>query len=296
MEAVAMRKRKREPLGRKANLPPVPEVRRLPRPTDFNFTSDDVVTPLVEGGWSIERMPAESPADLSAVNLFTTPLAFNDPRQKLDRDIKAVIANYVADVARRRGRAPVPLAKFRARFSKFRIDIAKLLDNFPDQDAGADDAASAAALAVDGALIDAVSIKLETQDRMSVLDIEQIREGLQALLEAVDDARADEGIESHRAAHVLLKDLAKVYVERTGAQPSAAPDGHFRRFVEAINRQIPENYQVIGLANVIGDAVTAASRQQVSSGSAARHPMVPFESGLPDSQTWPKPVQTGEGA
>jgi hypothetical protein len=255
-------KSKREPLRKSKLPPPVPEVRRLPRPTDFNFTSDDVVAPLVEGGWNIERTLAEALTEAPAINLFVTPLAFNDPRQKLDRDIKAVVADYVADVARRRGRAAVPPAKFRTRFSKFRIDLAKLLDNFPDPDTVADDAAAAAALAIDSALVDAVSIKLETQDRASPLDIEQIREALQALLEAVDDARADEGVEQHRAAHVLVKNLAKVYVERTGAAPSAAPDGHFRRFVEAINRQIPENYQVSGLANLIGEAVTAATRLQ----------------------------------
>jgi hypothetical protein len=258
MEVVAMPRGKREALGGKSNSPPVPEVRRLPRPTDFNFTSDDVVAPLVEGGWNIERTPAQSQAEISAVSLFATPLAVNDPRQKLDRDIKAIVANYVAGVAQRRGRGAVQPAKFRARFSKFRVDIAKLLGNFPD--AGAADAASAA-LAVDGAVIDAVSIKLETQESPSTLDLAQIRDGLRALLEAVDDARADAGIESHRAAHVLLKDLAKVYVERTGAKPSAALESHFGRFVAAINRQIPENYQANGLANLIGGAVTAANRQ-----------------------------------
>jgi hypothetical protein len=262
METVAMPKGKREALGGKSSPPPVPEVRRLPRPTDFNFASDDVVGPLVEGGWNIERTPAQSQVEISAVSLFATPLAFSDPRQKLDRDIKAIVANYVADVAQRRGRPAVQPAKFRARFSKFRIDLAKLLSNFPDQDASAGDAAAASALAVDSALIDAVSIKLETQDRTGTLDLEQIRDGLGALLEAVDDARADEGIGSHRATHVLLKHLAKVYVERTGVKPSAALDGHFGRFVAAINRQIPENYQAIGLANLIGGAVTAANRQQ----------------------------------
>jgi len=255
-----MPKGKREALGGKSSPPPVPEVRRLPRPTDFNFTSDDVVGPLVEGGWNIERPPAQSQVEISAVSLFATPLALNDPRQKLDRDIKAIVANYVAGVAQRRGRPAVPPAKFRARFAKFRIDIAKLLGSFPGPDASAGEAA-AAALAIDSALIDAVSIKLETQEGPRSLDLEQIRDGLRALLEAVDDARADEGIGSHRATHVLLKDLAKVYVERTGVKPSAALEGHFGRFVAAINRQIPENYQAIGLANLIGGAVTAANRQ-----------------------------------
>jgi hypothetical protein len=280
MERAAMPKSKRESAGRKPSLPPVPEVRRLPRPTDFNFTSDDVVRPLIEGGWNFEPAPADSRAEISAVNLFATPLAFNDPRQKLDRDIKAIVANYVADVAQRRGRPAVPPAKFRARFSKFRIDIAKVLSNFPDSNASAGDAAAAAALAVDGALIDAVNIKLETQDGTNTLDIEQIREGLRALLEAVDDARADEGIESHRAAHVLLKDLAKVYVERTGVKLSAVPDARFRQFVEAINRQIPENYRAIGLADLIAGAITAANRQPL-------HPLVPADAGTQSVPTEP---------
>jgi hypothetical protein len=290
-----MPKSKREPARRKPSLPPVPEVRRLPRPTDFNFTSDDVVRPLIEGGWNIEPAPAEARAAFSAISLFATPLAFNDPRQKLDRDIKAIVANYVADVAQRRGRAAVPPAKFRARFSKFRIDIAKLLSNFPDPNASVgDDAAAAAALAVDGALIDAVNIKLETQDGTNTLELGQIREGLRALLEAVDDARADEGIGSHRAAHVLLKDLAKVYVERTGVKLSAAPDARFRQFVEAINTQIPESYRVDGLANLIAGAVAAANRQQISSAPAATYPTVPFE--VPVDPTPPKPGYAGESA
>jgi hypothetical protein len=289
METEAMPKSKRDPLRQKSNLPPVPEVRRLPRPTDFNFASDNVVGPLVEGGWNIERTLAESRAEISAVSLFATPLAFNDPRQKLDRDIKAIVANYVADVARHRGRPVVRPPKLRARVSKFRNDIAKLLTNFPDPNASANDAAAASALAVDSALIDAVNIKLETQDCTNALDLEQIRDSLRALLEAVDRARADEGIGGpHRAAHVLLKNLAKVYVERTGVKASVAPDDHFGRFVEAINRQIPENYQVIGPTNLIAGAVTAANRQQISPGSPARCPVVPSESGLPDNQTGSK--------
>jgi hypothetical protein len=254
-----MPKSRRESLDRKSKASPVAEVRRLPRPTDFNFASDDVVGPLVEGGWNVERAPAQSQAEISAISLFVTPLAFNDPRQKLDRDIKAIVANYVAGVAQRRGRPAVQPAKFRARFSKFRIEVAKLLSNFPDPEASAGDGASA--LAVDGALIDVVSIKLETQEGPGTLDLEQIRDGLRALLEAIDDARADEGVGPHRATHVLLKDLAKVYAERTGAKPSAALDGHFGRFVAAINRQIPENYQAVGLANLIGGAVAAVNRQ-----------------------------------
>ena len=291
-----MPKRKRVRPGGKSNVPPVPEVRRLPRPTDFNFASADVVGPLIEGGWNIERTLDESRAEISALGSFATPLAFNDPRQKLDRDIKAIIANYVADVAQRRGRPEVQPAKFRARASRLRNDIAKLLGNFPDQNASAGDAAAASVLAVDSSLIDAVNIKLEAQDRTNVLDVEQIGDSLRALLEAVDGARADEGIGSHRAAHALLKDLAKVYVERTGMTPSAAPDGHFGRFVEAINRQIPENYQVIGLANFIDGAVRAANRQRVSPGSAARSSMVPFDLGPPDTQPRPRPAHTGEGA
>jgi len=290
MERAAMPKSKRESARRKPILPAVPEVRRLPRPTDFNFTSDDVVRPLIEGGWNIEPAPAESRAEFSAVSLFATPLAFNDPRQKLDRDIKAIVANYVADVAQRRGRQVVPPAKFRTRFSKFRIDVAKLLGNFPDPNASAGD--DAAALAVDGALIDAVSIKLETQDGANSLDLGQIREGLRALLEAVDDARADEGIGSHRAAHVLLKDLAKVFVERTGVKLATAPDVRFRQFAEAINRQIPESYRVDGLANLIAGAVAAANRQQISTGPVGTYPTVPFEVPLDP----PKPGHAGESA
>jgi hypothetical protein len=293
---VAAHRSKREPQGWKSNFPPVPEVRRLPRPTDFNFASDDVVGPLIEGGWNIERMPAEPRAEISA-SLFATPLAFNDPRQKLDRDIKAIVAHYVADLAQHRGRPAVRLPKFRARVSKFKNDIAKLLGNFPDQNESAGDAADASALAVDGALIDAVNIKLEMQDRTNALDIDQIRTSLRALLEAVDGARADEGIGPHRAAHALLKDLANVYFERTGVKSSAAPDGHFGRFVEAVNRQIPENYQVIGLASLITGAVTAANRHwQISSRSAARGPVGPSELSLPDNQMHSRPARTGGGA
>jgi hypothetical protein len=43
--------------------------------------TDDVVGPLVEGGWNIERTLAESRAEISAVSLFAT-----HPRQKRDFD------------------------------------------------------------------------------------------------------------------------------------------------------------------------------------------------------------------
>jgi len=288
---------KREPRGRKSNFPPVPEVRRLPRPTDFNFASDDVVGPLVEGGWDIEHTPAEPRAEISAFSVFAIPLAFNDPRQKLDRDIKAIVAHYVADVVQQRGRPAVRPQKFRARVSKFKTDIAKLLSNFPDPSVSASDDAAAAAIAIDSALIDAVNIKLETQDRTNALDLGQIRDGLRALLDAVDGVRADEGIRPNRAAHVLLKDLAKIYFERAGVASSAAPDGHFGRFVEAVNRQIPENYQVIGLTGLIAGAVTAANRHwRTSSGSAARGPLALSEPGLQDNQTRPRPAHTNGGA
>jgi hypothetical protein len=284
-----MPKSKREPRDRKPSFPPLTEVRRLPRPTDFNFASDDVVGPLVEGGWNIERTPAEPPAATSAFSLFAIPLAFNDPRQKLDRDIKAIVARYVADIAQQRGRPAVPPSKFRTRASKFRNDIDRLLNNFPNPDESAGDAAAAPALALDSALIDAVNIKLDTQDRTSALNFEQIRDTLRALLEAADSVRADEGIRPHRAAHVLLKDLAKIYFERAGAKPSAETDGHFDRFVRAVNRQIPENYQVIGLANLVTGAVTAADRHwQISSGSAAKCAVVPAGSRPADPYEAPR--------
>ena len=180
METVAMpkvkTKSKRAPLRKSKLPPPVPEVRRLPRPTDFNFTSDDVVTPLVEGGWNIERSLAETLMEAPAISLFVTPLAINDPRQKLDRDIKAAVADYVADVAQRRGRPACRRRNFAPDFPNsgstspscwtFRTRMAAPM-MLPD------DAAAAAELAIDRALIDAVSIKLETQDRTSPLDIEQ---------------------------------------------------------------------------------------------------------------------------
>jgi hypothetical protein len=103
-----------------------------------------------------------------------------------------------------------------------------LLSNFRDQNVSADDKATADCLAVDSALNDAVNIKLETRERPSAVDLAQIRDILRALLEALDNVRADEVIKADRAAHVLLKDLADVYFERAGSAPSTAPDGPFR--------------------------------------------------------------------
>jgi hypothetical protein len=236
--------------GRKS-IPPPPEVRRLPRLTDFNFAGDDVVRPLIEVGWNIDNAREEAASPFA--------LAFNDPRQKLDRDVKAIVAHYVADVAKRRCRPAIAPSKFRARAAKLRNDVAKLLSKFPDQNASADDKTTADVLAVDSALAEAVNIELETQERANALNLARVRDVLSALLKAVDHVRPDEGIGPDPAAHVLLRNLADIYFRRTGSRPSAAPDGNFRQFVEAVNRQIPDQYQVAGLGDLIPGSIAAAS-------------------------------------
>ena len=46
--------------SRKASLaPPTPEMRRLPRTSDFNFASYAVAGPLIEAGWNVDRAPDE---------------------------------------------------------------------------------------------------------------------------------------------------------------------------------------------------------------------------------------------
>jgi hypothetical protein len=204
--------------SRKASLAPPPlEMRRLPRTSDFNFASYAVAGPLVEAGWNVDRAPDEG------ANPFA--LALSDPRQKLDRDIKAVVARYVADVAQRRARPVITPAILRARASKFRNDVAKILGNFRDHATVSGDQEDADVLAVDSALFDAVEIRLESQRRTRAKDLGQVRDILRALLEAIDTVRADESTMPDRAAHEMLKSLADIYSDLTGSAPATMPSG-----------------------------------------------------------------------
>jgi hypothetical protein len=45
---------RRVPRRCRKSITPPPQGRRLPRPTDFNFASDDVVRPLIEAGWNVD--------------------------------------------------------------------------------------------------------------------------------------------------------------------------------------------------------------------------------------------------
>jgi hypothetical protein len=239
--------------SRKASLaPPPPEVRRLPRTSDFNFASYTVARPLIEAGWNVDRAPEEGAERFA--------LALSDPRQRLDRDMKGIVARYVADVAQRRARPAITTSKLRARASKFRNDVAKLLGNFRDHVAVRGDREEADVLAVDGALFDAVDIRLESQGRTGVKDLGQIRDILRAVLEAIDAVQADESTKPDRAAHELLKSLANVYSDLTGSAPSTVPNGPFFRFVEAVNRQIPDSYRAPDLVELIPGAIAATSR------------------------------------
>jgi hypothetical protein len=247
-----MTKRNLDP-SRKASLaPPPPEMRRLPRTSDFNFASYAVAGPLMEAGWNADRAPDEG------ANPFA--LALSDPRQKLDRDIKAVVARYVADVAQRRAQPAITPSKLRARASKLRNDVAKLLGNFRDHVTVSGGQEDADVLAVDGALFDAVEIRLESQGRTSAKDLGQVRDTLRALLEAIDTVRADEGTKSDRAAHEMVKSLANIYSDLTRSAPTTMPNGPFFHFVEAINRQIPDSYRAADLAGFIPGAIAATTR------------------------------------
>jgi hypothetical protein len=146
----------------------------------------------LRAGWNVDRAPDEG------ANPFA--LTLSDPRQKLDRDIKAVVARYVADVAHRRARPAITPSKLRARASRFRNDVAKLLGNFRDHVTVSGDQEDADVLAIDSALFDAVEIRLESQRQTSAKDLGQVRDILRALLEAIDTVRADESTMPDRAA------------------------------------------------------------------------------------------------
>jgi hypothetical protein len=239
--------------SRKASLaPPTPEMRRLPRTSDFNFASYAVAGPLIEAGWNVDRAPDEG----------TNPFSFalSDPRQKLDRDIKAIVARYVADVTQRRARPVITPSKLRARASKLRNDVAKLLGNFRDHLTVSSDQEDADVLAVDIALFDAVEIRLDSQGRTSAKDLGHVRDTLRALLEAIESVRADEGTKPDRAAHEMLKALANIYSDLTRTTPTTTPNGSFFQFVEAINRQIPDSYRAADLAEFIPGAIAATTR------------------------------------
>jgi hypothetical protein len=57
----------------------------------------------------------------------------------------------------------------------------------------------------------------------------------------------------------MLKSLADIYSDLTGSAPATMPNGSFFRFVEAVNRQIPDSYRAADLAEFIPGAIAATS-------------------------------------
>ena len=213
--------------GRRSHLPSrTTTSRRLPRLTDIDFASAKVRQRLIDAGWSGSN-------DLASF--------------QLSNHVREIVSDYLAD-------RTVSLPEFRNRVVKFARALEGLLKKFPDDETSV----------VDSAIIEAINHELdEIDDAEQAPDLRFVRDGLRVLVEAtkrVRDAERGAGTDSNRKAYTLIRGLARIYLERTGKRPSASSEGHFARFVEAVNELIPSKFQLHGLENLIRAAVGSTER------------------------------------
>jgi hypothetical protein len=203
--------------GGKSKLPPrVPSARRVPRLSEVDFATEEIARLL---------KPQR--------RVFASILANFD----LHNDIRAIVADYIADRT-----SQAPPKEFRRSIRAFKKALEAFLTKLP---------------AAHDPLAEALNGELDQVDAEAAPDLMYVSDGLSALLGAVkclETAENGRGTDANRPAHTLLDGLARIYKERTGKSPSKKIDGQFGKFVEAVNRQIPERFQLNGLEHLIRTA------------------------------------------
>jgi hypothetical protein len=85
--------------------------------------------------------------------------------------------------------------------------------------------------------------------------LERLQSDLMLVQEIVDEVCADEsggGRDVIRPAHALVKGLARIFEHFTGSKPTRNEEsGAFFAFVDAINEQIPADFQIKGIDHLI---------------------------------------------
>jgi hypothetical protein len=269
--------------GQKSKLPPrVPASRRVPRLLKSQSAGDNRPAKLDNFNfqtyaharlWHLERVAVcsfDTPEILRTLGLVKVvpndhqesdeDVSRNEP-DKFDKEvfdgamvhinvqneIQEIVADYCADKAQQ-----IKPDQFRFTLDRFQRWLEKADTCFPPPH---------------GPLTEALEQQLDMPDETlpEGPDLEDIRRGLDRLLTAakrLTKSEAGGGRDADRAKHLLIKGFAAIFEKHTGlnakksywiARESSgdkAVKGPFADFVKAVNKEIPNDYQIVGLQNL----------------------------------------------
>jgi hypothetical protein len=274
---------KHPPRGRKSGLPPrSPGTGILPRLElarskgrfrgYINFLTAEVMTPLRSARSKSGKNPERAEAPASACSPEKFPVEpdaereiFNEIISEHDLETKLWWAVRWYLFAHKYALNP---KQFRRQLSSFEQKVNSLYAEIPNAD-------SALAVAIDRAARAEVdnSAEVEKNPEISSLeeqvDLENLRGRIAALsriLAIIQSQEQGRGRDANRAAHKFVETLAQIFIEYTGHEPSRSNDpyrergdavnGPFGNFVTAVNRQLPQDFQLTDIDNFVRHVVS----------------------------------------
>jgi hypothetical protein len=156
--------------------------------------------------------------------------------------------------------------QFRRQLSSFERKVNSLYAEIPNAD-------SALAVAIDSAVrVADQSAEAENSEASSLeeqVDLDDLRGRIEALSQILGMIRSHErgqGRDANRPAHQFVETLAQIFTEYTGQEPSRSNDpsrpwmdavnGPFGNFVTAVNRQLPQDFQLTDIDNLVRHVVS----------------------------------------
>jgi len=157
--------------------------------------------------------------------------------------------------------------QFRRQLLSFERRVNSLYAEIPNAD-------SALAVAIDSAAraADQSAEVKENSEASSVeeqVDLDSLRGRIEALSQILGIIRSHEqgrGRAANRAAHQFVETLAQIFTEYTGHEPSRSNDtyrergdavnGPFGNFVTAVNRQLPQDFHLTDIDNLVRHVVS----------------------------------------
>jgi hypothetical protein len=273
---------KHQQRGRKSGLPPrspgtgiLPRL-ELPRSKKrfrgyIDFLTPEIMTALRSASSNNVKNRERSEAPASARSAQEYPVEPNVEREifneiisehNLETQLWWAVREYL--FARKYALSPT---RFRRQLLSFQRRVNSLNTEIPKAD-------SALAMAIDSAA-SATDQSAEFKDNIDAssleeqVDLENLRGTIETLLQILKMIRSQEqgrGRDANRAAHQLVETLAQIFTEYTGREPSRSNDpshewlyavnGPFGNFVMAINCQLPQDFQLTDIDNLVRHVVS----------------------------------------
>jgi hypothetical protein len=267
---------KHQPRGRKSGLPPrSPGTGTLPRLERskgqsrgyVNFLTPEVMMALRSASSnnvknrerSSARLPQEFPVEPDVEREILNDII---SEHDLNTKLRWAVQEYL--FAHKYALNPT---QFRRQLSSFERRLNVLYDEIPK-------AESALALAIDSAASATdqsaeVEENIEASSHEEQVDLENLRGRIETLLQILKMIRSHEqgrGRDANRAAHQFVETLAQISTEYTGREPSRSNDpsrqrvdavnGPFGNFVTAVNRQLPQDFQLTDIDNLVRHVIS----------------------------------------